>query len=123
VNEQETFAMRFRQSLAVSALLLGALSIQGAIAQELSLDPKALDATGAAAKPAAKKAKSRGAAPSAKADDKAKVENRQFGELEGWSPGKAPPKPQPKEEPTSKFGGSAPVSVTPSGGMAVGMPF
>jgi len=115
--------MRFRQSLAVSALLLGALSIQGAIAQELSLDPKALDATGAAAKPAAKKAKSRGAAPSAKADDKAKVENRQFGELEGWSPGKAPPKPQPKEEPTSKFGGSAPVSVTPSGGMAVGMPF
>jgi hypothetical protein len=121
--------MRFRRSLAISVLLLGALSLQGAFAQELSLDPNSLDTTGGAnnatsEKPARKKAaKPRAAAPSAKADDKAKAENRQFGELEGWSPGKAPPKPKKDEAPTSKFGGSAPVGVTPSGGMSVGMPF
>lgn len=120
--------MRFRRSLAISVLLLGALSLQGAFAQELSLDPNSLDTSGgansASEKPARKKAARPSAAgPSAKADDKSKAENRQFGELEGWSPGKAPPKPKKDEAPTGKFGGSAPVSVTPSGGMSVGMPF
>ncbi len=118
--------MRCRESLVISVLFLGAMAFQGASAQELSVDPNTLDSSGVSAKHTAKKAaKSRSAAPSAKADDKSgKAENRQFGELEGWSPGKAPPKPKDKEEPKSKFGnGSAPVSVTPSGGMAVGMPF
>ena len=119
--------MRCRESLVISVLFLGAMAFQGVSAQELSVDPNALNSTGVSAKHTGKKAaKTRGAAPSAKADDKGgKAENRQFGELEGWSPGKAPPKPKEKEEPKSKFGGSGapPVSVSPSGGMAVGMPF
>jgi hypothetical protein len=118
--------MRRRKGLVISVLFLGALAIQGARAQELSVDPNALDSTSASAKHTGRKAsKARPAAPSAKADDKSgKGENRQFGELEGWSPGKSPPKPKDKDEPKSTLGGSAPpVSVTPSGGMSVGMPF
>ena len=92
--------MRCRESLVISVLFLGAMAFQGANAQELSVDPNTLDSSGVSAKHTAKKAaKSRSAAPSAKAESKSGgAENRQFGELEGWSPGKAPPKPKDKEE-------------------------
>ena len=52
--------------------------------------------------------------------------DRQFGELEGWSPGKEPPKdpkdPSSKTSGTSGTGG-AKISTTPSGNMGVGMGF
>ena len=50
------------------------------------------------------------------------MENRQFGELEGWSPGKSPPKKKDKSDDTPRFG-RAPVNMNSSGGMGVGMPF
>jgi hypothetical protein len=117
--------MRCREGLVISFLFLGAMAYQGAGAQEFSVDPNALDQTSGTTHGGRKAAKARRAAPSAKADEKSgKGDNRQFGELEGWSPGKSPPKPKEKDEPTGKFGNrSVPVNVTPSGGMGVGMPF
>jgi hypothetical protein len=117
--------MRYREALVISLLFLGVMAYQSASAQEFSVDPNALDQTGGSAHAGKKAAKARRSAPAAKADEKkGKGDNRQFGELEGWSPGKTPPKPKEKDEPTSKFGNrSVPVNMTPSGGMAVGMPF
>ena len=48
--------------------------------------------------------------------------DRQFGELEGWSPGKEPPKAEKKDE-TPKEPSRGPVGITPSGNMSVGLPF
>ncbi len=112
--------MGYGRSLTLSALFFGALAFQGAYALELSVDAHALDAS-VVSKPQGKKSpKSQGA----KSDSKpGKTPDRQFGELEGWSPGKAPPG-QKKEETEGRFSNSkVPVSVTPSGGMAVGLPF
>jgi hypothetical protein len=118
--------MRCRDILVISALLVGAMALQGAFAQELSVDPNSLDASGAGVKAAAKKAaKTKASGQGAKSDGKpGKTPDRQFGELEGWSPGKAPPGQQKKEETEGRFSNSkTPVSVSPSGGMSVGMPF
>jgi hypothetical protein len=119
--------MRFHGNLLIATCALCVvLAPAAAVAQELSLDPAALDASGAGAKQKGKKAaaKAHAGASGAAADKPGKVENRQFGELEGWSPGKAPPKPKDKEDSVNgPFGGKAPVSVTPSGNMAVGLPF
>lgn len=92
-----------------------------AAAEELSVDAKAFETSGAGAKPV--KQNKRAKAPaSAAAKPGAKTPDRQFGELEGWSPGKAPPgaKEAPDDKPAFK---QAPVNISPSGGMAVGMPF
>ncbi len=118
--------MNYGRSLMISALVFGALAFQSAYAQELSVDAKALDAS-LAAKPQGKKpAKARASSQQqgARSDGKSgKAPDRQFGELEGWSPGKAPPGQQ-KEETESRFSNTkVPVSVSPSGGMAVGLPF
>jgi len=118
--------MRCRDMLMISALFWGAMALQGAFAQELSVDPKSLDTSGAGAKaPAKKAAKTKASGQNAQSQGKpGKAPDRQFGELEGWSPGKAPPGQQKKEEPEGRFSNSkTPVSVSPSGGMAVGMPF
>ena len=51
--------------------------------------------------------------------------DRQFGELEGWSPGKEPPK-DPKDANTKtspSSTGGAKVSTTPSGNMGIGLGF
>ena len=99
--------MRFRGSLLIAALLMGAVAAPVALGEELQLDSQTLDASGAAA-PAAKPTKPGG--------------DRQFGELEGWSPGKAPPKPA-EHESGSAAPAKGPVGISPSGGMSVGLPF
>jgi uncharacterized low-complexity protein len=121
--------MRFMGKL-IAASLASALVLAPVVgaAQELSLDPNALDTSSASApKTKAKKAshakKSQPQPAASAAPQKpTKVENRQFGELEGWSPGKTPPKSKDKQDPVTP-GKVAPVSVSPSGGIAVGMPF
>jgi hypothetical protein len=118
--------MHCRQILTISALFLGALAFQSASAQELSVNPSALDTSVGAKAASRKSSKTRGlgAQQRAKSDGKpGKAPDRQFGELEGWSPGKAPPG-QKKEETESRFSNSKlPVGVSPSGGMSVGLPF
>jgi hypothetical protein len=116
--------MGSRGKLVFAALIFGVASCVAASAQELQFDAKALDASGASSTPhKGKKAAAKPQAASA-AEKPAKNENRQFGELEGWSPGKAPPKKKEKsDEPGGRFSGSAPISVSPSGSMAVGVPF
>ncbi len=111
--------MRFRGRLLAAALLIGVVAAPAVLAEELSVDPKALDATGAASKPKPKKPK-QATAPAAKPTGKPGGD-RQFGELEGWSPGKAPPKEQKDETPSAAAKG--PVGITPSGNMSVGLPF
>jgi hypothetical protein len=123
--------MRFR-ARPFRGLFLTAAFLAGsqAFGQELqldqnALDPKALDPAAALASPKGKKAKAAkpaATAPQAAGKPAAGGANRQFGELEGWSPGKEPPKPAEKEH------GSAPakstgVGVSPSGNMSVGLPF
>jgi hypothetical protein len=114
--------MRFRGKLLAAVLLTGVLVAPAVMAQELSVDPKALDSTGAASKPKAKKPK-QAATPGASASKPTGKPggDRQFGELEGWSPGKEPPKEEKKDGPATPAKG--PVGVTPSGGMSVGLPF
>jgi hypothetical protein len=117
--------MRFRGSLLIAAFVAGLLGAAGAGAQELSVDPSALDASVSTAGKG-KKAKARPRAAAAESAGKpaknGKTPDRQFGELEGWSPGKAPPKPKEKEDPTG-LGTKAPIGVSPSGNMSVGVPF
>ncbi len=115
--------MRLCPSLSIAVVLaLGVVLAPTARAQEWAPDAKLLDP--AAAQPKAKKGRQQAAAKPADSgkSDKGKVENRQFGELEGWSPGKSPPKKK-EDEKDSRSGGKAPVNMTPSGGMSVGMPF
>lgn len=116
--------MRLRQPLFIAAVLAAFGAAYGARAQELSVDAKLLDPSVAGAKSMAKKGKQQAGAKSdsGKADKGGKVDNRRFGELEGWSPGKSPPGSKKPDEPESSLQ-KAPVSLTPSGGMAVGMPF
>jgi hypothetical protein len=116
--------MRFRGKLLVAALMIGSLAAP-AFAEELSVDPQLLDSTGGATKPKGKKgskAKQPQNAPAPAAKASGASGDRQFGELEGWSPGKAPPKK--KEDDNSAPGLSkGPVGVSPSGSMSVGLPF
>jgi hypothetical protein len=118
----ENSAMHFRGKLLAAVLLTGVVAAPAVLAQELSVDPKALDSSGAASKPKAKKPK-QAAAPGATAPKPTGKPggDRQFGELEGWSPGKAPPKEDKKDEPAAAAKG--PVGITPSGNMSVGLPF
>ena len=114
--------MRFRGRLLAAVLLSGVVAAPAVLAQELSLDPKALNSTGAASKPKAKKPKQAAAPGATAAKPTGKPGgDRQFGELEGWSPGKEPPKEKKDETPAGPAKG--PVGVTPSGNMSVGLPF
>ena len=113
--------MRFPGRLLAAAALLAVTAAVAVKAEELRLDPSALDANaGSAAKPKAKKgakAKTEATAKPAKARS-----DRQFGELEGWSPGKTPPKEKQDETPSSEPA-KAPVSLSPSGNPSIGLPF
>lgn len=125
--------MRLR-ALCLGSVLLTAIGfgVAGAVAQETqfeapALDTKALD-TGApstAPKAKGKKAKTP-SAPVASAPGAAKPAaggpNRQFGELEGWSPGKEPPKPAEKQRGSAPAQGAG-MGMSPSGNMSVGLPF
>ena len=114
--------MRFRGRLLATVLLAGVVAAPAVLAQELSVDPKALDPSGAASKPKAKKPKQAAAPGATAAKPTGKPGgDRQFGELEGWSPGKAPPKEEKEEDPAGPAKGA--VGITPSGNMSVGLPF
>ena len=94
-------------------------------AQELQFDPHAFDAP---AKSAGKKARG-AAAPSGPAAAPQQQggkprPDRQFGELEGWSPGKEPPKPKDAPNTSSSSGSeSMPVKMSPGGNMGTGFTF
>jgi hypothetical protein len=110
--------MRLRPHLTIVAVL-ALTSLSGAAsAQDWTLDTSALGAPGPAK---GKKAKPQSAGADKSAPN-AKGENRQFGELEGWSPGKTPPKAKEKQDDTPRYG-RAPVNMNSNGGMGVGMPF
>lgn len=122
-------ARYIRAPLFVAALVIGA-GATAALAQELQLDPKALGASVAPAGPTVKGKKAKGQAGGATAGKPAaNGPNRQFGELEGWSPGKAPP-PKPGETPVktqsnekAEDAKAPPIGMSPSGNMAIGLPF
>ena len=122
-----TSARRNCASLLIAAYLIAG-GPQAASAQQLQVDPGALDAAGSVTtQPKAKRAKAQ-QSPRAGAGQQQQqgVGNRQFGELEGWSPGKAPPggKQKEKEGETSSLPkGGLPIGVSPSGNMSVGLPF
>lgn len=121
------FARHFRGFLLASAVIVGG----AAVAQELQLDSKALDANGAAVSVQTKRGKGRKGAEAAgqpaasgkPAAGGAGGPNRQFGELEGWSPGKAPPKPKDKQDDADAAPSRPAVSVSPSGNMGTGFAF
>jgi hypothetical protein len=123
-------ARPFRSLLIAGALLIGAQA-PAAIAQELQVDPGALSANGSV-QPTTKRKGKKGADAAATQSGGSRPAaqpggpNRQFGELEGRSPGKAPPKPKDKYDPatpSAPSGGKMPVGVSPSGNMSVGLPF
>jgi hypothetical protein len=123
-----TSARRSCASLLIAACLIA--GPQAASAQQLQVDPGALDASGSVTtQPKAKKAKAQqspraGAGPQ---QQQGGGGSRQFGELEGWSTGKAAPpggKQKEKEDETpSSPNGKLPIGVSPSGNMSVGLPF
>lgn len=86
------------------------------------LDPAAAGATKAKPKKNKQQQASTGQAATPGKPAPGKAENRQFGELEGWSPGKSPPKKEKKDDDTPRFG-RAPVNMGNGGNMSVGMPF
>ncbi|MGB5086454.1 MAG: hypothetical protein WBO09_18100 [Methylocystis silviterrae] len=126
--------MSTRARRSCASLLIAAYLIAGgplaASAQQLQADPGAPDASGSVTtQPKAKRAKAQqspraNAGASAGQQQQGGAGNRQFGELEGWSPGKAPPGGKPKEEEkSSQPKGGLPIGVSPSGNMSVGLPF
>ncbi len=110
-------------------VLVAAIASTSSRAQELQLDPHAFDAP-TAVKSTGKKARgavapSNPAVGSQQPQQGAKPRpDRQFGELEGWSPGKEPPKPKDAPNTGKSSGGeSMPVKMTPGGNMGTGFTF
>jgi hypothetical protein len=109
--------------LSLLAAFLIAAGLQAASAQQLQVDPGALDASGSvSAQPKPKKAKAQ-QSQGAGQQKQGGGGDRQFGELEGWSPGKAPPGKQKEEEAPSSPSSKMPIGMSPSGNMSVGLPF
>jgi hypothetical protein len=97
----------------------------GGVVSAQQLDPSALDTSGSVSTaPKAKKAKAQ-QSPRAGAQQQQQGGggNRQFGELEGWSPGKAPPGKEKEAETPNSPNGKMPIGMSPSGNMSVGLPF
>ncbi|MFO1123880.1 MAG: hypothetical protein U1E25_00365 [Methylocystis sp.] len=114
---------RFTFGSLVLAALLVAAGGGVANAQQLQVDPNALDTSGAVSTPPkAKKAKAQQSQSGGAAQQQGGG-NRQFGELEGWSPGKNPPGKEKEAEKPSSSAGKVPIGMSPSGNMSVGMPF
>ncbi|MGD9658405.1 MAG: hypothetical protein AB7U61_12360 [Methylocystis sp.] len=108
----------------VLAAFLIAAAPQAASAQQLQVDPSALDASGAVSTaPKAKKAKAQQSQRGGAAQQQGGAGNRQFGELEGWSPGKTPPGKEKAAETPNSPSGKMPIGMSPSGNMSVGLPF
>jgi len=90
-------------------------------AQDFQIDTKAIETP--AKNPMAKKGQNTAGASH---ENKSGGPDRQFGELEGWSPGKEPPKDPKDPRSTTKQDPSnngTRVSTTPSGNLGVGMGF
>ncbi len=114
--------------IAASLSMVGGWS--GRAAAQDSLDPALLD-TGDAKPEGKAKAKKKGAqqkpqqpqssAPQAKSGKPGG--DRQFGELEGWSPGKNPNGGNKGGDEGSSSGSKVPLSMSPSGKPAVGLSF
>ena len=117
--------MRSRTPLVIAALFAGVLVAPALSAQELQYDAKGLEVTSA---PPQTQKKSKAAKKPAASTEAQPVKtgkpggDRQFGELEGWSPGKAPPKADEKEA-AAPGRPSTPINVTPSGNLGIGLPF
>ncbi|ARN83702.1 hypothetical protein B1812_15800 [Methylocystis bryophila] len=114
-------------------LIVASLSLVGgwagrATAQE-SLDPAMLDTKGAKpegkTKPKSKKSAQQKPQQSAGSEAKSGKPggDRQFGELEGWSPGKSPKSGAKAGEEEPSSGSKNPLSMSPSGKPAVGLTF
>ena len=117
----------FRKTLFFSsAACLGLFLSSASSAQEIQIDTNQIEKPAKIA-PAKKTKETNKLADPAKptAEHKTGGPDRQFGELEGWSPGKEPPK-DPKDantKGTSSSTGGAKVSTTPSGNMGIGLGF
>lgn len=118
-----------RRGLSRALLLAASLSMVGgwsgrAAAQE-NLDPAMLDTGGAKpegkAKAKKKSAQQPSSAPQAKSGKPGG--DRQFGELEGWSPGKNPAGDKKGGNEDSNSESNVPLSMTPSGKPSVGLSF
>ncbi len=109
--------------IAASLSMVGGWS--GRAAAQDSLDPALLDAGDAKpegkAKAKKKSAQQKPQQPPAKSGKPGG--DRQFGELEGWSPGKDPNAAKQGEDDASKSGSKNPLSMSPSGKPAVGLSF
>jgi len=105
------------------AISIATTALTSATAQDLQLDTKALEAPNK--KPSARKSKETSITSDPSSERKAGGPDRQFGELEGWSPGKEPPKDPkgPNTSKTSEDKGGAKVTATPSGNMGMGFGF
>lgn len=114
--------MRSRTPLLILAMLAGIVVAPALHAQDLQYSAESLD-PGAASTPKAKKGKKaqQTQAPAGAAKPTKPGGDRQFGELEGWSPGKTPPKSKDDNSPAAP--GTGPVSVSPTGNLGVGLPF
>ncbi len=92
---QENVKMVLKSFLSLGVVAVAFHSF--AIAQELQIDTKALDASGIVSAHPAKGKKNKAAlgaesqTNNGATNQPATAANRQFGELEGWSPGKEPP--------------------------------
>ena len=103
------------------------LSYSLAHAQDFQIDTNAIKAPAKGATGKKSKDQAKTADPSkATGEHKAGGPDRQFGELEGWSPGKEPPK-DPKDASSTPAGGPSGrgtrVTSTPNGGVGVGLGF
>ncbi|MBI1867910.1 MAG: hypothetical protein HYS06_06410 [Methylocystis sp.] len=125
--------MRSCTRFLIVAAVVAAVPASAVWAQGLSVDVKSLDLPDAVAKPAKKNgaAKAQTGATNAggakaekggKSGDR-KSGDRQFGELEGWSPGKSPPGDKTDEAESPSDRQKTPLSLSPNGGMAIGLPF
>jgi len=117
------------RALLIAASLAIAGGWSGRVAAQDSLDPALLDTGDAKPEGKAKGKKKSGqqkpqqqsSAPQARSGKPGG--DRQFGELEGWSPGKDPKGGKQDGNEGSNSGSKAPLSMSPSGKPAVGLSF
>jgi len=118
-----TFGILKQAVISCFAILIAASAPSTATAQDLQIDTKALETP--TKRPAVKKSKDTSITSDPSNERKTGGPDRQFGELEGWSPGKEPPK-DPKDANTTKTApatGGTKLSTTPGGNMGVGFGF
>jgi hypothetical protein len=115
-----------RGGYAVVALTLTSLAVAPAQAQE-TFDPSKLATTPATPGGAKTKTKKSGQQPQPTTGQQPRSGkaggDRQFGELEGWTPGHAAPAGQGGKSEEKSTDGGAPMSLSPSGQPSMGFRF